>query len=38
VSSGTVTDEAFEEACRALNDPTRSIVMPMTVAGWGTRP
>jgi SAM-dependent methyltransferase len=37
LASNTVSEDAFEEATAALQDPTRSIVMPMTVAAWGRR-
>jgi hypothetical protein len=33
-----VTEVEFAEAVAALEDPRRSIVMPMTVAAWGWRP
>jgi hypothetical protein len=33
-----VTEVDFAEAVAALEDPQRSIVMPMTVAAWGWRP
>jgi SAM-dependent methyltransferase len=33
----TVTESEFAEAVKALQDPQRSIVMPMTVAAWGRR-
>jgi hypothetical protein len=38
VASKTVSEEKFNEATAALQDPNRSIVMPMTVAAWGRRP
>jgi hypothetical protein len=37
LGDGTVTDAEFSEAMEALQDPRRSIVMPMTVAAWGRR-
>ena len=33
-----VTVGEYDEAVAALDDPTRTIVMPMTVAAWGGRP
>ena len=33
-----VTAAEFSEAIEALQDPERSIVMPMTVAAWGRKP
>jgi len=33
-----VTAEDYAEAVAALEDPDRTIVMPMTVAAWGRRP
>jgi hypothetical protein len=38
LAAGTIADSEFSEAVAALQDPRRSIVMPMTVAGWGRRP
>jgi hypothetical protein len=33
----TVTAAEYAEAVAVLNDPSRTIVMPMTVATWGWR-
>jgi SAM-dependent methyltransferase len=33
-----VSDAEYADAVDALEDPARTIVMPMTVAAWGTRP
>jgi SAM-dependent methyltransferase len=33
-----VSEAEFAEAVAALNDPSVTVVMPMTVAGWGWRP
>jgi len=32
-----VTAAEYAEAVAVLNDPSRTIVMPMTVATWGWR-
>jgi SAM-dependent methyltransferase len=37
LSSKAVTEGEFTEATTALQDPGKSIVMPMTVAAWGRR-
>jgi len=37
LSAGHVTREAFDEAVAALEDPTVTVVAPMTVAAWGWR-
>jgi hypothetical protein len=33
-----VTQEEFAEAVAALQDPSITVVAPMTVAAWGRRP
>ena len=35
---GTVTEAEFAEAVAALENPAVTVVMPLTVAGWGWRP
>jgi SAM-dependent methyltransferase len=37
LSAGRVTEVEFDEAVAALQDPSISIVAPMTVAAWGWR-
>jgi SAM-dependent methyltransferase len=37
LDDGTVTEAEFAEAVAALEDPAVTVVMPMTVAGWGWR-
>jgi hypothetical protein len=37
LAEGAVSAAEFDEACEALVDPTVSILMPLTVAGWGRR-
>jgi len=37
LSAGHVTKESFDEAVAALEDPTFTVVAPMTVAAWGWR-
>src|SRR5262249_25655286 len=34
----TITVEEYDDAVAALEDPARTVVMPMTVAAWGRRP
>jgi ubiquinone/menaquinone biosynthesis C-methylase UbiE len=38
LADNAVTEAEFAEAVTALEDPSITIVMPMTVAGWGRRP
>jgi hypothetical protein len=38
LAGGTVTQEEFAEAVAALQDPSITVVAPMTVAAWGRRP
>ena len=38
IADHTVTIAEYAEAVAALEDPARTIVMPMTIAAWGTRP
>jgi SAM-dependent methyltransferase len=38
VAEHAVTVEDYDDAVDALQDPARTIVMPMTVAAWGRRP
>ena len=38
LASGSVTGEEFAQAVAALQDPGTTVVAPMTVAAWGTRP
>jgi SAM-dependent methyltransferase len=37
LDQGKVSEQEFTEATEALRDPGRTVVMPMTVAGWGQR-
>jgi SAM-dependent methyltransferase len=37
LADGTVTEADFAQAIHTLEDPTVTIVTPMTVAAWGTR-
>ena len=37
IEGGAITKSEFVDAVNALNDPSVSIVMPMTVAAWGRR-
>jgi hypothetical protein len=37
LEGGTVTEAKFAEAVAALEDPTVTVIMPMTVAGRGWR-
>ena len=38
LAANTVTEAEFTEAVHALEDPSVTVVMPMTVAAWGRRP
>ena len=38
LAANTVTEAEFTEAVDALEDPSVTVVMPMTVAAWGRRP
>ena len=38
LAAGAVTAEEFGEAVGALQDPNVTVVAPMNVAAWGTRP
>ena len=37
-ANDSVTGAEYAEAIAALENPASTIVMPMTVAAWGTRP
>lgn len=37
IEGGAITKSEFVDAMNALNDPSVSVVMPMTVAAWGRR-
>jgi SAM-dependent methyltransferase len=37
LEAGTVTEAEFDEAVAALENPSVTVVMPMTVAAWGWR-
>ncbi len=37
LDDGTITEAEFAEAVAALEDPAVTVIMPMTVAGWGWR-
>ena len=37
VDGGAITKSDFVDAMNALNDPSVTVVMPMTVAAWGRR-
>jgi hypothetical protein len=34
----TITIAEYDDAVAALEDPARTVIMPMTVATWGRRP
>ena len=38
LAAGAVSADEFDEAVAALQDPTITVVAPMTVAAWGRRP
>ena len=38
LADGAVTREEFAQAVAALQDPNTTVIAPMTVAAWGTRP
>ena len=38
LAGGAVSREEFARAVAALQDPAITVVAPMTVAAWGTRP
>jgi SAM-dependent methyltransferase len=38
LAAGAVTAEEFAQAVAALQDPNVTVVAPMTVAAWGSRP
>jgi SAM-dependent methyltransferase len=38
LAAGAVSREEFEQAAAALRDPGTTVVAPMTVAAWGSRP
>jgi SAM-dependent methyltransferase len=38
LAGGEVTEYEYDQAVAALQDPSVTVVAPMTVAAWGTRP
>jgi len=38
LAGGAVTECEYDQAVAALQDPSVTVVAPMTVAAWGTRP
>jgi SAM-dependent methyltransferase len=38
LAAGAVTSDEYDQAVAALQDPNITVVAPMTVSAWGTRP